>query len=469
MTGRAAEPTLWTSTEVVGATGGTLNGCPFCATGVNIDSRDLAPGDLFVALAAARDGHDFVPDALARGAAASLVARPSSEPNVQVGDTLEALWGLAAAARDRASGARRGAVTGSVGKTSVTQAILAGLRLAGAAHGSTRSFNNHIGVPLTLARMPPATRAAVFEMGMNHAGEIAPLARLVAPQAVAITNVEAAHVENFPDGEAGVARAKAEIFQGLALGGVAVLNADNPWFGFLRDEARARGAEVQAFGRAEGCMGRLLAFSPTREGALVSAEIAGDRIDYTLRLRAEHWGPMSLCALLMMRALDTPMSAALEALAQFEPLSGRGAEKALAIGEGALTLIDESYNASPVSMASALRTLGGRADGERRIAVLTDMLELGEAGPGLHAQLAAVVAEGGVDAVFCAGPLMRGLYCALDSRQRGAWAQDVEALAPALIDALRPGDVVMVKGSHASQASLVVELLARAFATAEHG
>jgi len=434
-------------------------GQDFNAHGVETDSRALAPGDLFVALSAARDGHDFVPQALVQGAAGSLVSKAAPEPCIQVDDTLRALGRLGEAARRRATAARRGAVTGSVGKTSVTQAVLAGLNLAGHGHGSVKSFNNHIGVPLTLARMPADTRRAVFEIGMNHAGEIEPLSRLVRPHAVAITNVEAVHVENFPDGEAGVAQAKAEILAGVAPGGVAVLNADNRWFDQLSGAARAAGAEVRAFGQGESCAARLIDFQPQGDGARVEAEIEGRRIAFPIRQTPRHWGPMSLAALLMLRALDVEMDTALAALAAFEPLAGRGAARQVALGAGAFTLIDESYNASPVSVAAALAALSARATSGRRIAALTDMLELGPDSADRHAALAPVIAAAGIDVIFCAGPLMKSLYDALEPGQRGAWTPEARALIPRLAEAIEPGDIVMVKGSKASRASEIAAAL----------
>jgi UDP-N-acetylmuramoyl-tripeptide--D-alanyl-D-alanine ligase len=341
---------LWTAREIVVATQGVLTGGDFSVQGLCIDSREIARGDLFIALNAARDGHAFVAAALDQGAAGALVSQSTPGPCILADDTLKALERLAAAARDRAPSARRGAITGSVGKTSVTQAVLAGLTLAGGAHGSVRSFNNHIGVPLTLARMPRTSRRAIFEIGMNHAGEIEPLSRLVRPHAVAITTVEAVHVENFPDGAAGVARAKAEILAGLEPGGVAILNADNPWFERLSDQARAAGAETWAFGESPVSRARLTGFHAKAEGARVEAVIEGRALSYDLRQTAPHWGPMSLAAVLMMRALDVDLDVALRALGDFEPLAGRGAERLASVGAGAFTLIDESYNASPVSL-----------------------------------------------------------------------------------------------------------------------
>ena len=246
-----SEP-LWTSGEIVAATGGALAAQAFAATGVSIDTRTIEPGDLFVALAGARDGHEFIDQALAKGAAGALATRAGAGARIIVGDTLTALEHLGVAARDRAARARRGVVTGSVGKTSVTQAIAAGLKLAGPSHTSVHSYNNHIGVPLTLARMPRGTRRAIFEIGMNHPGEIAPLSRMVRPEAAAITTVGPVHVENFADGEVGVARAKAEIFAGMTAGGTAILNADNPWFDLLTGEAERAGCKVWAFGSGRG-------------------------------------------------------------------------------------------------------------------------------------------------------------------------------------------------------------------------
>jgi UDP-N-acetylmuramoyl-tripeptide--D-alanyl-D-alanine ligase len=453
-----AEP-LWTSEEIVAATGGRLEGSAFTASGVSIDSRDIGPGDLFVALAGARDGHDFVPVALASGAAGALTTRAVGGDGVTVADTLIGLERLGEAARVRAAGARRGAVTGSVGKTSVTQLVRAGLAAAGPAHASVKSYNNHIGVPLTLARMPRETRRAVFEIGMNHAGEITPLSRLVQPHAVAITTVEAVHVENFPDGEAGVAGAKAEIFAGLERGGLAVLNADNRWFDALRGEARRAGARTRAFGAAPGADARLTRFALAPGGASVEARIDGQAVEFPIRQSAPHWGPMSLCALLMMEALGVEREVALAALADFQPLEGRGAERRLNLPGGILTVVDDSYNASPVSVVSALSALAVRPRPGRRIAALTDMLELGPESPARHAALAEAILGAKVDLVFCAGALMKSLWDALPAARRGAWAPTAAELAPALVAAAAPGDVVLVKGSKASHASHLVEAL----------
>ncbi len=455
----ATQLPLWTSTEIAAATRGFAHGAPFIATGVGIDSRAIERGDLFIALAGARDGHDFVPACLEAGAAGALTTRPVAGPCVVTDDTLGGLEKLGEAGRLRATRARRGAVTGSVGKTSVTQLVRAGLDLAGVAHGSVKSYNNHIGVPLTLARMPVDTERAIFEIGMNHAAEISPLSVMVRPRAVAITTVEAVHVENFPEGEAGVARAKAEILDGLDPGGLAILNADNRWFDFLKAEARRRGAKVRAFGRDKTSDAQLLRFAPAPGGASVEARIDTRRVEFPIRQSAPHWGPMSLCALLMMRALDVELDLGLAALAAFEPLPGRGAERTLEGPRGRFTLIDESYNASPVSVAAALASLGSKITRGRRIAALTDMLELGPAASDRHAGLAAAAEAAGVDLVFCAGPLMRSLFEALPPAKRGGYAMTAEELFPMLAAAVGLGDVVMVKGSRDSKAgSLVVGL-----------
>ncbi|HEX6865846.1 MAG TPA: UDP-N-acetylmuramoyl-tripeptide--D-alanyl-D-alanine ligase [Caulobacteraceae bacterium] len=445
---------LWTADEIAKAAHGTLSGQPFAATGISIDSRDIAPGDLFVALAGARDGHEFVPAAMERGAAGALVARPIGGACVVVDDTLRALEAMGAAARDR-SQARRCAVTGSVGKTGVTQAVMAGLSRAGRAHSSIKSYNNHIGVPLTLARMPRDTERAVFEIGMNHAGEIEPLSRMVKPQAVAITTVGPVHIENFTDGEEGVARAKAEIFAGLEPDGVAVLNADNVWFDLLNDAARKAGAEVRSFGTGEGCDARLTSF----EEPNVRATIHGHPVNFPILQTGLHWALNSLCVLLLLEAMDVDLETGMAALADFQPLAGRGAVKTVHAKGGDFTLIDESYNANPISMAAALRSLGARPATGRRIVVLTDMLELGPEAPRWHAGLAEPIEAADVDLVFCAGPQMKSLWEALPATRQGAYAETAAALSPRVVSAVESGDVVMVKGSNGSKAGEIAAAL----------
>ncbi len=452
-----SEP-LWTAQEIAAATGGQASGA-FDVTGVSFDSREIGPGDLFVALAGVRDGHEFAAQALKQGAAGILASRPVDGPSVQVADTLKALEDLGMAARDRAPGALRGAVTGSVGKTSVTQAVAAGLARAGRSHNSVKSFNNHIGVPLTLARMPRDTERAIFEIGMNHADEITPLSGMVQPHAVAITTVGPVHIEAFADGEAGVARAKAEIFAGLKPGGVAVLNADNPWFDYLSAEARKVGAEVWSFGAA-GTTARLLDFQPRSHGAAIRAEFDGRPLDFPIRQSGFHWGPNSLCVLLMLKALNVDEATALAALENFEPLAGRGAEREIHVAGGAFTLVDESYNANPISMQAAFKSLGVRKPAGRRIVALTDMLELGPDEALYHAALAEPINAAEVDLVFCAGPLMKSLFDALPPTRRGGYAETAAELAPLVTSAAAPGDLVMVKGSNGSRAASIAAALA---------
>lgn len=452
-----ADP-LWTSADIARATGGAEGG-GFSATGISIDTRTLEPGDLFVALAGVRDGHEFVAQAMAKGAAGALVSQEVAAPFVKVSDTLQALEKLGVSARERATRARRGAVTGSVGKTSVTQAIMAGLTLAGPAHSSVKSYNNHIGVPLTLARMPAATERAVFEIGMNHADEIRPLTRFVQPHAVVVTTVGPVHTENFPDGEAGVARAKAEIFEGLEPGGVAILNAENRWFGLLRAEAEKAGGRVLSFGTGEGCDARLIDFQASGGHAVVQARLHGKAMDFPILQTGLHWGLNSMAVLLMLEALDVDLDRSLAALGSFEPLAGRGAESSVAAKGGDFTLIDESYNANPISMASAIGTLGARATRGRRIVALTDMLELGPEAEAFHAGLAAPLEAASIDLVFCAGPLMKSLWDALPPTRRGGYAETAVALAPQLAQAVQAGDVVMVKGSNGSKAGLIAQSL----------
>ncbi|ACG78737.1 UDP-N-acetylmuramoylalanyl-D-glutamyl-2,6-diaminopimelate--D-alanyl-D-alanyl ligase [Phenylobacterium zucineum HLK1] len=453
-----AEP-LWTAEEIAAATGGKLAGQAFRAGGVSIDTRTIQPGDLFVALAGVRDGHEFVEQAFEKGAAGVIASRQVFGPAVMVPDTLHALEKLGAAARERAPQARRGAVTGSVGKTSVTQAIMAGLTLAGPAHSSVKSYNNHIGVPLTLARMPRGTARAVFEIGMNHADEIRPLSRMVRPHAVVITTVGPVHTENFPDGEAGVARAKAEIFEGLEPGGVAVLNADNRWFDLLKGEAERAGATVRTFGTGEACDARLIDFQVPAGHAVVQARLHGKALDFPILQTGLHWGLNSMAVLLMLEALGVDLDDGLAALGSFEPLAGRGAEAQVRKGAGAFTLIDESYNANPISMASAIATLGARETAGRRIVALTDMLELGPEAEAFHRGLAEPLEAAAIDLVFCAGPLMKSLWDALPPTRRGGYAESAAELAPQVVQAVEPGDVVMVKGSNGSKAGAIAAAL----------
>jgi UDP-N-acetylmuramoyl-tripeptide--D-alanyl-D-alanine ligase len=296
---------------------------------------------------------------------------------------------------------------------------------------------------------------------MNHAEEIRPLSRMVRPHAAVISTVGPVHTENFEDGELGVARAKAEVFDGLVPGGPAILNADDRWFELLKSHAEAAGARIVTFGSAQGCDARLTGFSVQGGAAEVAAVLHGQALSFPIRQTAEHWGLNSLAVLLMLEALGVGLDLGLEALAAFEPLKGRGAERVIARATGTrFVLIDESYNANPVSLKSALVSLGHRAAEGRKIAVLTDMLELGPDGPRYHAEGAEMANEAGVDLVFCAGPLMKFLWDALPPTRRGGYAETAAELAPQVVRAVESGDVVMVKGSNGSKASAVAEALA---------
>jgi len=454
---------LWTAEDIVRATGGQRHGADFAVDGVAFDSREIEPGKLFVALRGARDGHDFAGTAFEAGAAGALVERVvDGGPCITVTDTLKALEALGQAARDRSS-ARRAAVTGSVGKTSVTQAIKAGLDLAGPAHASVKSYNNHIGVPLTLARMPRDTERAVFEIGMNAPGEIAPLSKMVRPHVACVTTVGPVHIEAFADGEAGVAREKAAIFEGLEPGGVAVINGDNPWTRLLAEVAREHGAEVRLFGSAADHDARLLDFEPDAEGATVSATLDGQALEFRLRQSGYHWGLNSLAVLTVLRAMDVPLDTALEALAGFSPLAGRGQVRQVRLASGGtFTLIDESYNANPLSMTAGFRSLGARIvpEGGRRVVFLTDMLELGDQAEAMHAGLAEPLDAARVDVVHTAGPMMRHLHEALPPARRGVWRETAAMLADEVAALVRDGDTVMVKGSNGSRAGQIATALA---------
>lgn len=462
---------LWTSHDAVTATGGRVT-AEFSATGVSIDSRSVQKGDLFVAIKGPNhDGHDHVAAALAAGAAGAMVARTPANvaadaPLLIVSDTLPALEALGRAARAR-SRARVAAVTGSVGKTSTKEALRLALdgggRPARPTHASVASFNNHIGVPLTLARLPADAEFAVFEIGMNHAGEVTPLTKLVRPHAAIVTTVEGVHTENFADGIDGVAAAKAEIFDGFIAGeSVAVLNRDNRFFDFLAERARARGAKrVAGFGTDARADYRLAEFKPDADASTVVADAKGRRLTYRVGAPGRHWAFNTLAVLAAVDALGVDVEAASAAFANVAAPKGRGQRHRLALGGGTYELIDDSYNASPVSMRASFEVLKAAQPGAggRRIAVLGDMLELGPAAPELHAGLAEPLAAAGVDLVFTCGPNMRRLHDALPHARRGAHAANSDALLPLVQAALRAGDAVVVKGSLGSRMGRIVDAL----------
>ncbi len=456
---------LWSWDAFVAAAEGTAEGTPSSEiTGFSIDTRSLAPGEVFVALTDQRDGHEFVGAAFAAGAATALVrhdfeAPPGAGPLIRVDDPLRALGRIAVAARARLRPeARVVAVTGSAGKTGTKEMLRACLATAGKVHAPEKSFNNHWGVPLTLARMPADVDFAVIEIGMNHAGEITPLTRMARPHIAVITNVLPVHVGNFADGEAGVAKAKAEIFEGLEPGGVAVLPRDSRHFATLAAAAQACGARIVSFGTTTDAtiVARDIALGDT--GSDIVAEIAGHALRYRIGTVGAHIAVNSLAVVATLDALHLPLGPSTAPLAGITPPVGRGARMLLKTADHAILLIDEGYNANPASMHAAIAVLGAvsRENYPRRIAVLGDMLELGVGSQAYHLGLADAIDAASVDVVLCCGPHMRKLFETLAPEKRGTWAPDSAALIPHVVDTLRPGDVVMVKGSLGSRMAPIV-------------
>ncbi|MFM5886458.1 MAG: UDP-N-acetylmuramoyl-tripeptide--D-alanyl-D-alanine ligase [Novosphingobium sp.] len=465
---------LWSAGEIAAATGGTPS-TDFQAAGADIDSRDVAEGDLFFALKGeAMDGHLFVDKAFARGAAAAIVERPVDGPHVLVEDTSSALEALAKLARNRAD-ARIIGVTGSVGKTGVKEAIFAALDRSsrGRAHRSVKSYNNHVGVPLSLARMPARSTFGVFEMGMNHAGEIRALSALVRPHVAVITTIAPAHIEMLGSEEA-IAEAKAEIFEGLEPGGVAIIPADSPHHARLKEAAEQHAGAVVSFGRAVHAGVRLLDAVPAPGGgSLVTADMGDRRICYTVAEPGEHWIINSLAVIAAVRAAGGDLGAAGLALAEMRGLKGRGERHSIAAkggdGSGRALLIDESYNANPASMRATLAQLGV-TPARRRIAVLGAMKELGEHGPAYHAALAEPIAAAGVDRLILVGDEMQALADELGKAPPAALGkavpfahcktagQALEALAQIGVEG---GDAVLVKGSNSVGLGAVVAALTK--------
>ena len=463
---------LWTLDAIAEATGARLAGTPAEEiTGVSIDSRTLAPGEVFFAIKGDRvDGHDYVASALKRGAAAAVVAEgrvsamPAGAPLAIVPDVLEALRALARAARAR-SNAKVIAVTGSAGKTGTKDALQLALSRDGATHASVASFNNHWGVPLSLARLPSNARFAVFELGMNHAGEIEPLVKLVRPHVAIITTIEPVHLEFFPNVEA-IADAKAEIFLGLEPGGAVVLPRDNPQFDRLAAAARAAKAErIVGFGEHTAADARLIDAALKADCSTARADILGDEITFKVGAPGRHLVQNCLAVLATVKLVGADLALAAVALAGLVPPSGRGRRISLDLGSGKALLIDESYNANPASMRAALDVLGQAPIGKRgrRIAVLGDMLELGPDAEDLHRTLAESVVAAKVDLVFCAGPLMHGLWEALPPAMRGGYAEAADGIESEVVAAVRGGDAIMVKGSNGSRMAPIVKTLAERF------
>jgi len=453
---------LWTSDEVARALSPAAMSGPFEATGVTFDSRAVGKGDIFFALAGeSTDGHAFVADALSRGAAAAVVARdvPGASGNlIRVADTMAALVDLGRAGRKRST-ARIASVTGSVGKTSTKDALRAILSAQALASASTASFNNHVGVPISLARLPREARYGVFEIGMNHPGEIEPLARQVEAHVGVVTNVEAAHIGQMGSEEA-IADEKACLFAGMHDGAVAVLNRDNRHYERLARHARNFGvARIVGFGRHEAAEACLVACRLHDSGSDVEALIHGRRIEYRLAAAGEHWVLNSIAALAVAEALGADIVAAAAALSEVKASPGRGARRRLEFGSGTIELLDESYNANPASVRAMLAVLARTepAPGGRRLLVLGDMRELGEQADAYHAGLAQAVAASGAAQVFLCGPHMEALWHDLAAAQKGVHRPDSGALAGEVVAALEAGDVLAIKGSLGSKMKVIVD------------
>ncbi|MBS0245587.1 MAG: UDP-N-acetylmuramoylalanyl-D-glutamyl-2,6-diaminopimelate--D-alanyl-D-alanine ligase [Proteobacteria bacterium] len=469
---------LWTLADMARAMHAEINGAPADAiTGISIDTRTIGKGEAFFAIKGdARDGHDFVEAALQAGAGVAVVARDqrarfaADAPLLSVEDVLDGLRDLARAARARTE-AKIVAVTGSVGKTGTKEALRLALGADGPTHASAASYNNHWGVPLSLARCPADVKYAIFEIGMNHAGEITPLVKMVRPHVAIVTTVEPVHLEYFGSVEK-IADAKAEIFLGVESGGAAVINRDNPQYERLRAAAKAAGVErIVAFGENESCEARLMRFALRADTSCVHADILGNEMHYKLGAPGRHLINNSLAVLAAVSLMGADLALAALALGKLRAPTGRGARIMLRPPGGSALLIDESYNANPASMAAAIALLGQAEVGKlpngscgRRIAVLGDMLELGGEGADLHRALAANLETASIDLVYCSGPLMHSLWQALPSGRRGGYAGTAAELEPAVLGAVRPGDAVMVKGSFGSKMAPIVKALERVYA-----
>jgi len=462
---------LWTLDAMAAAMQAERAGpLPADVSGISIDSRTLAKGDAFFAIQGEnRDGHDFVDNALKAGAGLAVIARDQRErfskaPVLIVTDVLEALREIGRAARSR-SNAKVIAVTGSVGKTGTKEALRLALSADGETHASASSYNNHWGVPLSLARCPASAKYAVFEIGMNHAGEITPLTKLVRPHVAIVTGVEPVHLEYFGSLEK-IADAKAEIFAGVEPGGAVVLNRDNAQFARLA--AAARAAKIQhvvSFGEDGSANARVLRLSLQADSSTVEANIVGQPVTYKLGAPGRHLVLNSLAVLAAASLVGADLALASLALGNLKPASGRGARSVLTVPGGTALLIDESYNANPASMRAAIALLGQAQLGKRgrRMAVLGDMLDLGSSGAEMHRALAEAIETAGIDVVFCSGPLIRALWEALPSRVRGGYAETAAGLEPMVIGEIRAGDAVMVKGSLGSKMGPIVRALEKQF------
>ena len=459
---------LWLSGEVASALGCACTGpIDVLLTGVSIDSRTVGAGDIFFAIKGDRfNGHDFVDGAIEQGASLAVVAhdklgglKADASKLLVVDDVLRAMEQLGRAARARLKG-RVVAVTGSVGKTGTKEMMRLAFGACGRVHASVASFNNHWGVPLTLSRTPADTDFGIYEIGMNHPGEIVPLVDMVRPDVAIITTVAPVHLEFF-ENEVEIARAKAEIFTGIQPGDKAILNRDNKHFDFLKSLATEAGVEVVTFGENDGCDVELLDVDLQADSSLVKARVFGKEVSYQLSAPGRHLVQNSLAVAAALHLTGGDVELGLAALGGVQVQKGRGARLKLAIEGEFFTLLDESYNANPASMGAAIGLLGAAAVGKggRRIAVLGDMRELGVKSDALHADLLAPLLDADIDVVFLSGPHMKALWDALPEKMRGKYAATSDSLAEILPQAVAKGDVVMVKGSLGSRMGLLVDVL----------
>ena len=452
---------LWTSSEIAAACGGEAHAA-FEAGGVTFDSREVLPGDLFIALKGeSTDGHLFLDSAFSAGAAGALVSSPIDWPSVEVADTTAALNDLGRAARARTAAAVIG-VTGSVGKTSTKEALFAALDRGtpGRAHRSVKSYNNHTGVPLSLARTPPDARYGVFEMGMNHAGELAALTALVRPHVAVVTAIASAHREFFASEEE-IADAKAEIFTGLEPGGTAVIPHDSPHRDRLIAAARPHAGRILTFGRGEGADVRATyVVRAPQGGTMATVSLPEAQLSFTISQPGEHWVSNALAVIAAVEAVDGDLAAAGLALADLGGLKGRGERRRVPAGGGEALVIDESYNANPASMAATLQVLGAEEVEGRRIAVLGAMRELGPESDAFHAALAGPVRDARVEEAILVGAEMEALAKALGREIKLAHVPDTAAAIELARQAIGPGDAVLVKGSNSIGLAALVEALA---------
>ena len=443
---------LWTSADIAKATGGKASG-DFTVSGLSIDTRTIEAGDLFIPLKDIRDGHDFIPMAMEKGAGGTLSENPVAGNAVVVKDSLQALRDLGQYSVNR-SKALRIAVTGSVGKTSVKEALAHMFSAFGNTHKSLKSYNNHWGVPLTMARMPQESEFGVFETGMNHEGELRDLSHLLRPDIALITTVAAVHLAHFKNVEA-IADAKAEIIEGLGEGGLVVLNADNPYT--PRIAATVKGNKIIYFGHDDKADVRIKSADVAAQGSHIVLSVGGKEIDVTLNIPGEHWVSNAASCIAVALAAGLDLEKAAKALSGVRAENGRGQMSELSIDGKNITLIDESYNANPTSMRAAMKLLGLKPG--RRIAVLGDMAELGKDELAMHAGLSAPLEAANVARVIVSGECMRALRGALPQKMRGAWTQDWAQALAALKDEIQDGDVVLVKGSNSAGLGTLVAAL----------